>query len=333
MSLKDKFFNIKEDHSGYTSKRTITILGLKFKCKIKNANKSEFCPQLLDDKILTKIEDANPDKKNYFAITSILKNEAMDIKEWIEFHRLAGVEHFYLYDNESNDNVYEILKPYIKEGIVTYHYVQGKLLQYPVYRDAIFRYQDKASWMALIDLDEFLYPVEKNDIKEALKDFEKYPALSVNSIFFDCNGIEKRPKNSLVIETFTRMSTQNLTGGDVLVKTIVNPKEVLHVIHPHNQIYKNNQLSVNENFKKLDRKKFWCTNGASLKKIRLNHYYTKSVEEYMQKIQKEYADQTSKRPFFEERLHLKNNRQDYTALKYLAELKEKLASEKEAKGV
>ena len=221
--------------------------------------------------------------------------------------------------------------PKLTALVVSYHFVQGKLLQYPVYRDAVFRYRDKARWIALIDLDEYLYPVKKNDIKEILKDFENYPGLSVSSIFFDCNGVEKRAENSLVIETFTRMSTKNLNRGNVSVKTIVNPKEVLHVFHPHNQIYKNKQLSVDENFKKMNAKKFWCTNGAKLKKIRLNHYYTKSVEEYMQKVQKEYADQTTKRPFFEERLHLKNNKQDYTALKYLPKLKEKLSSQKKQK--
>ena len=61
--------------------------------------------------------------KVYLSITAVLQNEAPYIKEWIEYHRLVGVERFYIYDNESTDNVKEILKPYIDLGIVCYHYV------------------------------------------------------------------------------------------------------------------------------------------------------------------------------------------------------------------
>ena len=44
------------------------------------------------------------------AICLIFKNEAAYLKEWIEYHRLLGVERFYFYDNESNDNTKEIEK-------------------------------------------------------------------------------------------------------------------------------------------------------------------------------------------------------------------------------
>ena len=35
---------------------------------------------------------------------AIFQNEAPYLKEWIEYHRLIGVEHFYLYNNGSTDN-------------------------------------------------------------------------------------------------------------------------------------------------------------------------------------------------------------------------------------
>ncbi|MBR2734192.1 MAG: glycosyltransferase family 2 protein, partial [Selenomonadaceae bacterium] len=37
------------------------------------------------------------------AIAAILKNEGHYIKEWLDYHLLAGVDHFYLYDNDSTD--------------------------------------------------------------------------------------------------------------------------------------------------------------------------------------------------------------------------------------
>ena len=38
-------------------------------------------------------------------IAAVFQNEAPYLKEWIEFHKLVGVEHFLLVDNESTDHV------------------------------------------------------------------------------------------------------------------------------------------------------------------------------------------------------------------------------------
>lgn len=42
-------------------------------------------------------------KHDYLSIGAIFKDEAPYLAEWIEFHRLVGVEHFFLYDNLSTD--------------------------------------------------------------------------------------------------------------------------------------------------------------------------------------------------------------------------------------
>jgi hypothetical protein len=39
--------------------------------------------------------------------------------QWIEYHKMVGVNHFYIYDDESLDNSEEILAPYICDGTVS----------------------------------------------------------------------------------------------------------------------------------------------------------------------------------------------------------------------
>src|SRR3984957_13412863 len=58
-------------------------------------------------------------KKHQLSICAIFKDEACFLKEWIEYHRLVGVDHFYLYNNESSDDFLKILQPYVHEGIVS----------------------------------------------------------------------------------------------------------------------------------------------------------------------------------------------------------------------
>jgi hypothetical protein len=43
---------------------------------------------------------------------TMLRDEADAIVEWIEYHALLGVEHFYVYDNNSRDGLRQRLQRY-----------------------------------------------------------------------------------------------------------------------------------------------------------------------------------------------------------------------------
>ena len=57
----------------------------------------------------------------YASLCCIIRNEGRYLVEWIEYSRIIGIEHFYLYDHSSNDNTLEVLTPYINAGVVTWH--------------------------------------------------------------------------------------------------------------------------------------------------------------------------------------------------------------------
>ena len=100
--------------------------------------------------------------KNLFlydlAVLAILKDEGHYLKEWLDYHLAAGVDHFYLYDNESSDNQAEVAKPYVEAGLVDYFPTPGKVMQYAVYNDAVKKFKFFCRYMAFIDGDEFIYP-------------------------------------------------------------------------------------------------------------------------------------------------------------------------------
>ena len=104
--------------------------------------------------------------KNLFlydlAVVAILKNEGHYLKEWLDYHLLAGVEHFYLYDNDSTDNQAEVVAPYVAAGLVDYIPAPGKAMQMPVYNDAVKKFKFFCRYMAFIDGDEFIYPKTDN---------------------------------------------------------------------------------------------------------------------------------------------------------------------------
>lgn len=288
----------------------IKIFGLKFEIEI--------CKKL---KRLNNFYVKNPPV--YLSIVCIAKNEAPYIKEWIEYHKLVGVKRFYFYDNESDDNTREILDPYIKDGTVIYNYIKGKCLQMPAYMDAVVKYKNQTRWLAIIDLDEFIVPIEKDSISEFLKDYEQYPAVGINWVMFDSNGHKTKPlsEGGAVTANYTRVYKNYGLPDNRHIKSIVNPKQVISIFNPHYAIYKNNQFAVNENFEVIYGA---FTEVHSAQKIRINHYYSKSEEEYAKKTERGNADNSAKREYVSKLVNFPDYEYDYAIQKYVPELKKRM---------
>ena len=85
------------------------------------------------------------------------------IQQWIEYHRLIGVEHFYFFDRDRSFE--KLFDPYIKEGIVTYTVkpLYRKNLQrspspdqFFLFNQCLMRYGPYHDWMIFMDIDEYV---------------------------------------------------------------------------------------------------------------------------------------------------------------------------------
>ena len=109
-------------------------------------------------------------------IVSLFKDEGPYLREWVKYHQLVGVDHFWLYDNGSTDNWREELQDYLEDGIVevfdwpnspgeTTHVFK----HLTAIKDGLKKAQDvDASWVAVMDLDEFLVPMRELSVVECL---------------------------------------------------------------------------------------------------------------------------------------------------------------------
>ena len=196
------------------------------------------------------------------SVCAIMKNEGDYIREWIEYHRLAGIDKFYLYDNESTDDTHTILTPYVKSGLVDYTYFPIDKPQLPAYNDCIRRHASDTKWLAFIDLDEFIVPISATNLKDMLLEYENgYSQVVINWLLFGNNGLERRTEG-LVIERFTRRGLRHW-----LSKAIVNPRKIYRVgVHEHIVGGRTARPDINT--------------------VRINHYHCKSWEEYVLKAHK-----------------------------------------------
>jgi Domain of unknown function. len=98
-------------------------------------------------RITNRKENRNSSYKFYLTIAAIAKNESEYISEWLAFHKLHGVDKVFLYNNDSTDNMQEVLKPYIEDGFVIYNEIPGRYRQFDAYNDAINRYGHLTKYM------------------------------------------------------------------------------------------------------------------------------------------------------------------------------------------
>lgn len=278
--------------------------------------------------------------KNLFpydlAVVAILKNEAPYLKEWLDYHLLAGVEHFYLYDNDSTDNQAEVVKPYVKAGLVDYISAPGELMQMPVYNDAVKRFKFQARYMSFIDADEFLYPKSNRSVTEVVEEIfsldPKAAGIAINWQMFGSNGQETADYSRGVLERFTRRAPSDWAPeglGNAHVKTISNPRLINLIHNPHCAQYFMNRYSINENGKPILGIKIHAFNNpVTVDKLAINHYYTKSHEEVLKKMRRGRCDHptnTYNMEFFEH--YDRNEIFDDGILKYRAARAENFALE------
>lgn len=259
------------------------------------------------------------------SFVAIAKNEGPYIKEWIEFHKLVGVTRFYIYDNESTDNLEDVLKDYINSGEVVYKYFPGRAQQLIAYQEAINDYKDKTKYMGFIDLDEFVVPVEENSIvyiiDDIMKKDSKIAGVGINWLVYGSSELINRP-DGLVTENYKYRSLNDFEANKH-IKTVCNPRRVVKILDPHSCEYEKNYYCVNEDGYRIDGP---FNNNCSYKKLRINHYFCKSQSEYIKKKDRGLADHADnlQRTMVDFYAHDKNDVYDYIMERYVTELKAKL---------
>jgi hypothetical protein len=264
---------------------------------------------------------------SYLSIVAVYRDEAVYLREWIEFHRIVGVERFFLYDNFSVDDHREVLAPYIDEGVVVLHDWPVFPGQIPAYDDALRRHGRESRWIAFIDLDEFLFSPTLQPLPELLREYERHPGVLANWAMFGSSGNRTQPPG-LVIENYLwRMKTRE---GPAQSKSIVNPAHASHCGGAHFFFYKEG-TAVDELHRPVP---YGRTPEPASDRLRVNHYYTKSIEEGKKKLLRRAATTGDLRTAAHNRLELVDENMneviDETITAYLPELRGRLGLAVEA---
>ncbi|MGE4557701.1 MAG: glycosyltransferase family 92 protein [Desulfovibrionaceae bacterium] len=222
----------------------------------------------------------------YTGICAIAKDEEHTIETWAKYHLSIGFEHITIFDNNSAFPIKKLLSDYIHLGLVNVIDIpEDTNQQLSSYYTFLKTFSEQSRWVAFIDIDEYIVPKAKDNIRDFLQDFEEFAGIAVNWVTFGSNGHLKRPATN-ILQAYTTSIYKSHT-----VKSIIQPSRVSHPLSPHHFKYIDGSYCVNED-------KFPVPGPFSYhtsRSIQINHYYYQSQQDFCKKIERGFATPVSRR--------------------------------------
>ena len=265
------------------------------------------------------------EREQFLVIAAIFKAENLYLREWLEFHLLVGVDHFYLYDNDGGEEAAALLKPYEEGGFVTRHpwtHVDGTKHDRPTplkqrnknhmaFGHCAENYRDRFEWVMKIDIDEFLVPSDgAESLVPALQRYTGRPVKGIRlpRFNFGDSGHRTRPEG-LVCESYLRREEVFSDHKDLGNGRFLDSNRRCNSAHSwSHRTFKRGRI-VRE---------------RDVDGLRVHHYYTKSLEEYLVRQNMSLGRGQSEEDF-KDRNRGANAIGDATMLRFAPELKRRLA--------
>lgn len=236
-----------------------------------------------------RLEELNPEK--YSAICLLIRDENQYLAEWIDHYLNLGVDLICIYDNGIKESVTDIiatLEDWKQEKIevIPYHDSETPRLQEDVNNDFINRYKDKVRWVAFIDSDEFIELETQQPINDFLKQYEEYGSIFMNWVMYTANGQEIQTEGFVQERFIQEFPEPKNHRYRYFGKEFMQIYKVDKIIRYHAKFLWKNKMYVDKDTLNLD-------------KIKLKHYYTKSLEEWKNKIDRGSCDCAFKKSYQE----------------------------------
>ncbi len=233
-----------------------------------------------------------------FADTTMFRDDAEILGEWLDHSRSVGFEHFYLYDNFSETlpefgpdvTLLDWPFPYyfqMTDDIVDDHLYartgQGLGSQIPQQLHALYKHGSETEWLAFFDDDEYLVLPDGYDLSNHLVPHERRTVVTVGSVFFGTQRVDDFdaiPAGERIRRGYVMRETLNEESAFTRRKPLVH----IPLVVPGEHVVIHDWQSHREPENNMTRHPFQTDTFAQLPldQARLNHYYALSYRRRME---------------------------------------------------
>ena len=263
-----------------------------------------------NNKILNKYlnnEIINNDTKEYInnnntendikvCICTLGKQENRYMREYLSHYEKYGIDKIYIYDNNdiNGERFEEVINDYISKGFVEILDWRGKLfIVHKMMKDCYRRNYKKYDWLMFYELDEFIHLSNYTNIKPFLKQskFENCQSVCLNLICHTDNN-KLYYENKSLSERFPEIVPIAKHAGNLLeVKTIIRGN-ISYIGNVHLHILSHDVINCNGYGNKNKFYRHYSTE-PDYSNYYIDHYYSKSTEEFINKLNRGDAFSTS----------------------------------------
>jgi hypothetical protein len=282
----------------------------------------------------------SPEAPPRVGICAIAKNEGAYLEEWVAYHHLIGFDPIRIYSHEPDDDSPQILDRLAERGLAEWtpwSAPPNKKPQWLAYEDGLEELSGRTDWLAFIDLDEFIVIPQHDSIQDFLGEYGHLEAIAMNWKIFGSSGHEKH-EPGLVIERFTRCAERSY-GGNKQVKTLALT-DLIEVPRVHTC-----HFSPGTEYRTVLGKALPpAREGASMPAgktdtvshdiIRVNHYFTRSREEWQAKATRGRGAKPANHPLKHRKeaeftINDRNEAEEHDIVKFIPKVKALLESLRE----
>lgn len=233
-----------------------------------------------DNKILNNIY-VNKSLSNFkVCVCTYGRNENRYIREFVIHYEKYGVDKIFLYDNnkEKGERFEDVISDYINKGFVEILNWRGKNNPiFSIMNECYSKNKNNYNWFIFYEIDEFINLYNHINVKKFLSKskFEKCEVIHLNIINHSDNN-KLYYENKSLHERFPAIVP--LKRSQISVKSILKGNiSNLNITWMHN---------INENLKSCNGfgRPSDLKNGNDFRYNVIDHYYSKSTEEFIDKI-------------------------------------------------
>ncbi|CAN1817809.1 Glycosyltransferase family 92 protein RCOM_0530710 [Linum perenne] len=214
-------------------------------------------------------------KPNQLCICTMIRNQAKFIREWVMYHGEMGVEKWFIYDNNSDDELESTIRSLSSVGFnITRHVWPWVKSQEAGFAHCAMRARPWCEWVGFIDVDEFLNVPSGHPLPEVLRNQTETAPYKVGEVRVPCHsfgpsGLTRAPSQGVIAGYTCRLlwpeRHKSIVRPEALNSSLIN---VVHHFH------------LREGFGHVDVDRGWMV---------INHYKYQVWEVFKEKFYRRVA--------------------------------------------
>ncbi|KAJ6803029.1 glycosyltransferase family 92 protein-like isoform X1 [Iris pallida] len=168
-------------------------------------------------------------KEHKMCVCTMVRNQVRFLREWVTYHSRIGVERWFIYDNNSDDNIKEVVDSMSSVSLHEWPWIKT---QEAGFAHCALRAKDSCEWVGFIDVDEFLYFPSNVTLHDVLQNYSSQPwvgELRTPCHSFGPSGRKEIPSEGVMLGYTCRMAAPERH------KSIIRPEalnySLINIVH------------------------------------------------------------------------------------------------------